>query len=131
MYWQTPLTPPPPGGYPVVLVFQGSLFGPSLTWAEMAPSVPFGGFYQGVLQANLLDHGFTVIAPSAAGGLAWQTNAGAPYETTTDHVFIVALLDAIKAGQFGPSDSTHFYATGISSGGYMTSRMAVSYPDRR
>lgn len=128
VYWQTPATPAPAEGYPVVLIYQGSLFAPSLTWAELAPSVPFGGFYQGVLQASLLDHGFTVIAPTAAGGLAWQTNAGAPYETTTDHVFIGALIDAIEKGEFGPADPTHFYATGISSGGYMTSRMAVSYP---
>jgi pimeloyl-ACP methyl ester carboxylesterase len=128
VYWQTPTTAAPAAGYPVVLVYQGSLFAPSLTWAELAPSVPFGGFYQGVLQASLLDHGFTVIAPTAAGGLAWQTNTGAPYETTTDHVFIGALIEAIKKGEFGPADSTHFYATGISSGGYMTSRMAVSYP---
>jgi dipeptidyl aminopeptidase/acylaminoacyl peptidase len=128
VYWQTPTTPAPAAGYPVVLVYQGSLFGPSLTWAELTPSVPFGGFYQGVLQASLLDHGFTVIAPAAAGSLAWQTNAGAPYETTGDHVFIGALIDAIKRGQFGPADAARFYATGISSGGYMTSRMAVSYP---
>src|SRR5262249_52034297 len=30
-------------------------------------------------------------------------------------------------GTFGPIDMSRLYATGISSGGYMTSRMAVSY----
>jgi poly(3-hydroxyoctanoate) depolymerase len=130
VYWQTPSTPPPPGGYPVVLVYQGSLGGPSLTWGVLTPSTAFGGFYQGVLQAMLLDHGFTVIAPEAAAGVAWQTNSGVPYELTTDKDVIDTLLAAIAAGQFGPANMGRLYATGISSGGYMTSRMAVSYPGK-
>jgi dipeptidyl aminopeptidase/acylaminoacyl peptidase len=40
------------------------------------------------------------------------------------------MLDQMSAGQFGAIDMTRLYATGISSGGYMTSRMAVSYPGR-
>jgi poly(3-hydroxybutyrate) depolymerase len=45
-------------------------------------------------------------------------------------VFIPALLSRIEDGTFGAVDSARMYATGISSGGYMTSRMAVSYPGR-
>src|SRR5699024_7546315 len=106
----------PSEGYPVVLVYQGSLFDPALTWGELTTGVPFGGFHQGRLPAMLLDRGFTVIAPEAAGGLAWQTNSGIPYEATTDHVFIEALLAAVADGEFGPSDPERLYATGISSG---------------
>lgn len=128
VYWQTPTTAAPAGGYPVVLVYQGSLGGPSFTWGTLTPEVPFGGFRQGLLQARLLDEGFTVIAPEAAAGVAWQTNSGVPYELSTDKLVIDALLAAIQAGQYGPADLKRLYATGISSGGYMTSRMAVSYP---
>jgi dienelactone hydrolase len=128
VYWQTPVTSAPAGGYPVVVVYQGSLGGPSLTWGLLTPEVPFGGFHQGRLQARLLDEGFLVIAPSAAAEVAWQTNSGVPYELSTDKLVIDALLKAIQAGQYGPADLKRLYATGISSGGYMTSRMAVSYP---
>ena len=127
VYWQTPLTPAPPGGYPVVVMYQGSFAGPSLTWATLTPSAAFAGFQQGRLQAMLLDHGFTVIAPSAAVGVAWQTNSGIPYDASTDKGVIDALLAAIEVGQYGPADKARLYATGISSGGYMTSRMAVSH----
>jgi poly(3-hydroxybutyrate) depolymerase len=41
---------------------------------------------------------------------------------------MVAIFQAIHDGVFGPIDSGRMYATGLSSGGYMTSRMAVSYP---
>ncbi|AKV04502.1 Dipeptidyl aminopeptidase/acylaminoacyl-peptidase [Labilithrix luteola] len=127
VYWQTPTTPPPAAGYPVVVLYQGSFAGPSLTWGELGPNTVFGGFYQGVLQAKLLDSGFTVIAPSAAVGIAWQTNSGLPWDATTDKDVIDALLADVAAGKYGPADMTRLYATGISSGGYMTSRMAVSY----
>ena len=130
VYWQTPATPPPAGGYPVVVLYQGSFFGPSITWGELTPSTAFGGFHQGRLQAMLLDSGFTVIAPEAAAGVAWQTNAVVPYELSTDKAVIDELLAAIEKGEFGPANLTRLYATGISSGGYMSSRMAVSHPGK-
>lgn len=126
VYWQAPVGSAPPTGFPVALIFQGSLFGPSLTWGEITPAAPFGGFHQGLLQAELLDSGFVVIAPEAAGGVAWSTNV-ADYEASADKVLVLALLEAIAGGQFGPADMGRLYATGISSGGYMTSRMAVSH----
>jgi len=127
VYWQTPLGAVPAGGHPVVVLFQGSFAAPSITWGTLTKGMPFGGYYQGVLQARLLERGFTVIAPSATGGLAWQTNAGGNWTDTQDHVVMQTLLAEIKAGSFGPADMKRLYATGISSGGYMTSRMAVSY----
>lgn len=128
VYWQTPTTPAPAGGYPVVVIYQGSFGGPEKTWEPLGPETLFGGFYQGLLQASLLDHGFTVVAPSAAIGIAWQTNSGVPWSLTTDKPVIDKLLVEIAAGTYGPADMERLYATGISSGGYMTSRMAVSYP---
>jgi len=127
VYWQTPSTPAPAGGYPIVVLFQGSFGGPSFTWGTLTPSTLYGGFYQGLLQASLLDHGFTVISPAAAGETAWQTNSVLPFASTSDKAVIDALLADIAAGMYGPADASRMYATGISSGGYMTSRMAVSY----
>ncbi len=130
VYWQTPVTPPPANGYPVVVMYQGSFFGPSTTWGTVSKDTLFGGYQQARLQALLLEKGFVVIAPSAAAGLAWQTNTGAPWDFTTDSKIISALFDAMSRGDFGHLDSTRWYATGISSGGYMTSRMALSYAGR-
>lgn len=128
VYWQTPTTAAPAAGFPAVVVYQGSFFGPSETWTDVGADTPFGGYHQARLQAVLLDAGFVVIAPFAAAGLAWQTNSGLPWSATSDKPFIDDLLAAVHAGAFGPVDTTRLYATGISSGGYMTSRMAVSYP---
>ena len=38
VYWQTPSSPPPPQGYPVVVMYQGSFFGPSTTWGTVSSS---------------------------------------------------------------------------------------------
>lgn len=128
VYWQTPSSPAPDGGYPAVIVYQGSYSPPSSTWGEVASTELYGGFQQARMQALLLERGFTVIAPTALGGVAWQTNTGLLWDFTADKGFIDALLAGVRGGTFGPVDSTRLYATGISSGGYMTSRMAVSYP---
>ena len=128
VYWQSPSGPAPAAGFPAIIVYQGSFFAPSSTWNEVSGSTLFGGFQQARMQALLLEHGYTVIAPSAIGGLAWQTNSGLPWDSTSDKTFVDAVLEGMRAGTFGPIDMTHLYATGISSGGYMTSRMAVSYP---
>jgi poly(3-hydroxybutyrate) depolymerase len=128
IYWNTPAGTAPSGGWPAVVLFQGSVYGPSTSWNVALPrSTPFGGYNQVALIANLLDHGFVVVQPEAQGGLAWNTNDGSSYDTSPDAVFMPELLDDITAGTFGSVDSKRLYATGISSGGYMTSRMAVSY----
>ncbi|MBV1859593.1 MAG: hypothetical protein KUG77_14360 [Nannocystaceae bacterium] len=133
LYWQTPLGTPPPAGWPVVVLFHGSFFGPDDLW-EGGAELPFGGFHQLRLQAALLDAGFALFTPEAAGGVAWATNfppgpaADPVYLASGDHRMMLALLDAFESGEFGPIDTGRQYATGISSGGYMTSRMAENYP---
>lgn len=128
VYWQFPSSPAPAAGFPAVIVYQGSFFAPSSTWNEVPSTLLFGGFQQARMQALLLEHGFTVIAPTALGGIAWQTNTGGSWESSSDKTFIDALLAELPNGAFGPVDLGRLYATGISSGGYMTSRMALSYP---
>jgi dipeptidyl aminopeptidase/acylaminoacyl peptidase len=96
---------------------------------------PNGVWYQAQTTQALLDAGFAVVTPEAHldGAGAWDTNI-APYnvlwETSPDHLFMVDLFAAIEAGELGPLDPARLVAGGISSGGYMTSRMAVSYPGR-
>lgn len=129
-----PSTPPPEGGYPVALFFQGSFFpGEAAFWG-----VDNGAFGQDHLVATvqaLLDSGFAVVAPDAlAGGTTfWQTNI-APFalfwEGSADDLFMRGLFADLEEERFGPTDATRLFAMGISSGGFMTSRMAVSYPER-
>lgn len=129
--YQTPLGNPPPGGWPVVLIYQGSFF--PLNDFTYYGNYPFGGFYEGKLVQRLLDHGYAVVAPSAPADLFWQTNIpglAQAYELGTDYDFLGKVLDAIAGGRFGPLNSQRQYATGISSGGYNSSRMAVSFPGR-
>jgi dienelactone hydrolase len=134
VHWQTPLGEPPAAGWPIAIMFQGSLFTSELTWkGELGGG--FGQYFQTLTLKRLLDAGYAVLTPEAHanGNTFWDTNVP-PYSTNwelaPDHDFMLAIFAAIDDGVFGPLDSDTMYATGISSGGYMTSRMAVSYPGR-
>lgn len=135
--WQVPNGEPPPGGWPVVLAFHGtndpaSKFFDWSSWSAIDNA--YGGYYQIQTVKGLLDHGFAVIAPLArlhAGGIYWDTNV-APYafdwDAAPDGALVERLLDEIALGTFGPLDPGRQYAMGLSSGGYMSSRLAVEYP---
>ncbi|MET1076975.1 MAG: plasmid partitioning protein [Pseudomonas sp.] len=127
--YQTPVGTPPPGGWPVVIIYQGSFF--ALDDFVYTSTEWLGKLYnEGRLIKSLLDNGYAVIAPSAAADLFWQTNIpglAQLYEQTTDYTYITNLLQAVRDGRFGPLNSNRKYATGISSGGYNTSRMAISF----
>lgn len=125
--FELPLGSPPPGGWPVALIYQGTLFPVEFSRDTNAP---FGGFYEAKVIKTLLDNGYAVLAPRAPANLAWLTNSAGPlttYNITTDYVFLNNVLDAIEDGIFGELNPDRQYATGISSGGYNTSRMAVSF----
>lgn len=128
--YQTPLGTPPPNGWPVVFYFQGSFVGASSAFHATRDAI-FGQFELTRTIRALLDGGYAVIAPDALVDIAWQTNVP-PYSldwtATSDHAFLLAILAASADGTLGPLDTSRLYAMGISSGGYMTSRMAVSYP---
>jgi predicted esterase len=126
--YQTPLGTPPAEGWPVVVIYQGSFFPlKNFTYNSL---MPFGGYYQGKVIQTLLDHGYAVIAPSALADLFWQTNIppfDLAYEQSNDFTFLNNVLQAMQQGRFGTLNKQRQYATGISSGGYNTSRMAVSF----
>jgi dienelactone hydrolase len=134
VHWMLPYGNPPPDGWPVVLMFQGSAFNPEHNWKGTKSDL-YGAYYQVLVLKNLLDAGYAVLTPEAhlGGETFWDTNVplyADNWEAAPDHDFMLAIFDAIDAGTFGRIDSGRMYATGLSSGGYMTSRMAVSYPGR-
>lgn len=130
--FQVPTGTPPAGGWPVVLLFHGSLV--QVNGFTYTATMPFGGLYQGVLIRALLDNGYAVIAPNAlTAAEAWQTNEpeyAYDYIHSNDRLFFENLFAAMNGGRFGKLDASRWYAVGISSGGYNTSRMAVSFPGR-
>jgi poly(3-hydroxyoctanoate) depolymerase len=132
--WEVPRRPAPAAGFPVAIVFQGSLFGTDTMWSAKAEDA-YGAYYQAKLVQVLLDSGFAVLTPEArlAGSTYWDTNVP-PYATfwtsSPDHALMLELFQQVTSGSFGSLDATRMYATGISSGGYMTSRMAEAYPGK-
>lgn len=129
--YEVPLGTPPAGGWPVAIFFQGSFFAGDLSFAGRVGD-PFGRYHLALTVKSLLDAGYAVLAPNAlvAGATFWQTNVppwSALWTTSSDHAFMLAIIQAIKDGKFGALDASRLFATGISSGGFMTSRMAVSY----
>lgn len=124
----------PPAGWPTVFLFQGSLFSAQRTWSAV-PADPFGALWQTSTVQALLDAGFAVVTPEVRlfGASYWDTNLpqwSVMWSNAPDHHLMLALFDGLSTGALGPLDGARLYAGGISSGGYMTSRMALSYPGR-
>jgi pimeloyl-ACP methyl ester carboxylesterase len=124
--WQLPTGTPPRQGWPVVLLSQGSWFPIEFSRPR---ELPFGGFNEVRLIQNLLDNGFAVIAPRATLQIGWITNIPhRDYVRTADYKVLSEVLRLIRAGGFGKLNAAKMYATGISSGGYNTSRVAITFP---
>jgi poly(3-hydroxybutyrate) depolymerase len=127
----TPLGASPASGFPAVVYFQGS-FVPGHDVFSANATDAFDAYALTLTVSALLDHGYAVIAPDTSGNGSefWETNIP-PYATSwsgsPDDVLMQNLFGAISSGKFGSIDASHLYAMGISSGGFMTSRMAVSY----
>jgi predicted esterase len=115
----------------VAFFFQGSFVAATGTFVAKKDD-RFGLFNMTLTVKELLDHGYAVLAPNAVveGRTAWQTNVppwSTLWSTSSDDAFMKAIFEAIGEGKFGALDASRLYAMGISSGGFMTSRMAVSY----
>ena len=129
--YELPIGDAPAAGWPLAVFYQGSFVPGSRAFAA-STSDPFGQYELTSTVKALLDRGYAVVAPNAQndGTLYWQSNVP-PYATSwsgcDDDVFVRHLLAATTDATFGPVDATRRYAMGISSGGFMTSRMAVSY----
>jgi poly(3-hydroxybutyrate) depolymerase len=134
VHWQVPLGESPDDGWPAAILFQGSFYSSEQYW-EGAEGALMGLYHRARTVKMLLEAGFAVITPEAQfnGTTYWNSNV-APYATawTTapDHQFMLDIFDAIDRGELGEVDAGRLYAGGISSGGYMTSRMAEAYPGK-
>ena len=135
--WQVPVGTAPAGGWPAVIHYHGSFGSPHVFSWRAGINYPFGLYWQGLTVKQLLDTGYAVITPEShlAGFLFWDTNLPifrSNWEIEPDHQFVLWLLDEIANanGTFGALDTSRLYATGLSSGAYMTSRMAVNYNGR-
>jgi dienelactone hydrolase len=131
VHYELPLGTPPAGGWPTVIYYQGSLVSAEEAFSAKVDAT-FSAYHLSLAVKSLLDAGFAILAPEALGGgnIAWETNIPPTktlWEGSSDDLFVKNIFTAIAEGKFGALDSTRLYATGISSGGYMTSRMAVSY----
>lgn len=125
--WQAPEGAGPFG---IVFLFQGSFAGTDLFWSGNAGLV-FGGWEQVRMVSQLLDAGFVVVTPAADS--VWTTNLpwwADVWDTSPDAPLMDALFAEVDAGAFGDVEPGDWHAAGISSGGYMTSRMAVEFPER-
>lgn len=134
VHYQVPLGTPPADGWRGVILFQGSLFTAERAWSAR-PGDAFGGIYQTRTVRALLDAGYAVITPEARfdGSTYWDTNTPAyayAWAASEDAALMQAIFDRLDAGSLGAIAPTHLGAIGISSGGYMTSRVAITYPDR-
>lgn len=132
--YAVPLGDPPSGGWPAIIYFQPTGVPGDAAFAATADAA-WNQYDLTRTVAALLDGGYAVVAPNAEkdGTGAWETNAAQYAQSwagSPDDLLMQALFSALAAGRFGPIDSAHLYAMGISSGGFMTSRMAVSYPGR-
>ncbi len=130
--YQTPVSPLPAQGAPLVLLFQGTGLPPFHAF-DASRGEPFGAYYQAELVHCLLDAGYVVVAPEAhyRGRGFWDTNvlpSSVVWDDSPDDRFTRKIFGAIARGRFGNVDASRLYATGISSGGYMTSRMAITFP---
>ena len=139
--WQVPEGTPPAGGWPVVFYYNGTvLFNSPATKPFTTTSTDYGAnFMQAGLHEMLDDPKrsgikYAVFAPEAASNgiaQAWDTNTSTkPYEQRDDACFLPDLFKQIASGKYGQPSQFNLkkrFAFGISSGGYNTSRMAVSF----
>lgn len=124
--WQVPEGKAPRKGWPVVILSQGSWFPIEFSRPK---NLPFGGFNEVRVIRELLDNGYAVVAPRATLNVGWITNLPHPkYTLTSDYTVLKRTLEMITDGSFGPLDTKNIFATGISSGGYNTSRLAITFP---
>ncbi|MFX3675433.1 MAG: prolyl oligopeptidase family serine peptidase [bacterium] len=127
MLWQVPEGRTPKKGWPAVILSQGSWF--PIQFSRPS-NIPLGGFYEAKLIQKLLDNGYAVFAPRAPIDVAWMTNLphGGDYTKTDDYAVLSELIRLLQKDKLAKINSDRIYATGISSGGYNTSRLAITFP---
>lgn len=131
--WQLPEGTAPEGGWPVALLFQGTGFPADDFWDAPATAM-FGGSVEPRLVDALLTAGFAVVTPETRlWRTFWDSNIvpwNLAWSSSPDAGFIDELLLEIDRGRLGALDGGSLFVAGISSGGYMASRLATTRPWR-
>ena len=144
VHWQVPQGTAPSGGWPVVYWFEGTspvydnnIFTPfNRNYADVFGDL-FGLVHEAMTVRTLLDdvYGtgkkYAVIAPAPPLSTLlmqfWNTNCVFPYSISADYYFFNTLFPAVDSGNYGNVNNGRRYASGVSSGGYNTSRMAITF----
>ena len=137
--WQVPEGTPPAGGWPVAFYFAGTQPSDYNHAFDRDYGETFGLEYEPQIIRELLDapnggtkYAVIVADPPATSGSwqYWHTNVVNPYSASCDAQFFPDFFGEIKSGSYGAAsqyDMNKRYAYGISSGGFNSSRMAVTY----
>lgn len=139
--WQVPEGLPPVGGWDTAFFYNGTVSASSSTVNPFVAKTTdsYGAIYMPQILHELLDdpHGtgkkYAVIAaeaPNNFGTEYWDTNGVKTYSTTRDFCFLPDLFSEVAGGSYGAASQYNMnrrFAFGISSGGYNTSRMAVTF----
>lgn len=142
--YQVPEGTPPQGGWPVVFFYHGlnpaaapppdgpTTFAPPDASSDLRHLT--ASIHELLDDPNNTGKKYAVVLPKAALQLVvlrfWDTNLPTGYNLSSDTCFLPALWSSIEGGDYGPSSQYNMdrrYAYGMSSGGYNTSRMAVSW----
>jgi poly(3-hydroxyoctanoate) depolymerase len=138
--WQVPEGTPPNGGWPVAFYFAGTQLTDTSHAFSRRIGAPFGMELEPRIIHELLDdpygsgrkYAVFVADPPASGGFVqfWHTNSVVPYSLSCDYDFFPDFFAEIKGGSYGAASQYNMnrrYGYGISSGGYNSSRMAVTF----
>ena len=120
------------------LGLSGGVNGPGASWSKSLPKPgEFGVWHQVATIIALVDAGYTVIQPAArlqcAAGCGYYWDSNIPFAwgnaAGSDKPLVNALIAQLQpsATTFGAIDIHHVYAMGISSGGFMSSRIANEF----
>ena len=133
--YQVPIGTAPKEGWPFVILFHGwGLMNSEWCWYAQK-KWNYGLYYKSETIKNLLDNGFGVITPDSSSKLTyWDTNEKEyansdikKWDSSADHLIVDQLLSYCSKGSFGSCNVKDVHAIGFSSGGYMTSRVAINY----
>jgi hypothetical protein len=149
VFWQVPEGTPPAGGWPVVFFYSG--WDPRVGFLGIVAPPPLNPFTLPTStdnNAGLLPQMFHELLDDPQGtgkkyaviaatpqfrillGRYWDTNEAGNYANQQDFAFFPDLFGEIKSGSYGPASQFNMskrFAFGISSGGYNSSRMAVTF----
>lgn len=137
--WQVPEGTAPVGGWDTAFYYNGTTPLHTNPFSGSSSAL-FGMYYLPQVFREMLDNPggngkkYAVMAPEPPSSTVfvqfWHTNVVVPYSASCDYSLLNDLFGEIKGGSYGSASQYNMnrrFAFGISSGGYNTSRMAVTF----